>query len=59
MDLDGTIVLSSEGRIIASNDEGLLGEHVSNVPVLQNISQLGQVEKLVTVKTKEKGRTLP
>ena len=55
MDLDGTIVLSSEGRIIASNDEGLLGEHVSNVPVLQNISQLGQVEKLVTVKTKEKG----
>ena len=55
MDLDGTITVVSEGRIIASNDEEIIGKRIKDIPVLRNIQQRGEEGQLVTVRAKESG----
>ena len=44
---DGTIVISSGDRIVASNVESLVGQDVEDVPILRSIMERGTGEKLI------------
>ena len=44
---DGTIVVSSGDRIIASNSEGLIGTSVKDTPILERIMERGTGRKLI------------
>ncbi len=44
---DGTIVVSSGNRIIASNDSSLVGRNTGDIPILSYIMEVGTSKKLV------------
>ena len=47
MDNDGTIVVSQGDRIVASNDDSLVGQNASDIPILRRINSVSGGNKLL------------